>query len=337
MRMYPREFPANRRRKPKRHAERRICEALAVAASQGFVYYEWRRGYEHIELDLAVWIVVLGRFALQVGGGHYLLIDGEWYLKTRNGLVPIETSPLDEAWLAALELHDKIEERAATPYNPYIIPVLVFGDLVPDPVIEGLARRKGVYLVWRTDDLVADLSVIVRGREVSGALSTDRICREVCAVTDGLIRLGEVQEEEEAPARIARPVAKSPAPYGLELIHLRAREVRFQRGIIIGPETNPFAEGPAATGCPGRDPRPARFPCLGCRRNQQHQISKEVIVKRKVVKNDNNNPLSPAEMKACQQFEATSQAGQVLFHPRWPPASPPRTASPSLTRSGASA
>ena len=235
MRMYPREFPANRRKRPKRRAERRIYEALAGSDRQGFVYYEWRRGYEHIELDFAVWIVALGRFALQVKGGHYLLIDGEWHLKTRNGVVPIETSPLDEAWLAALELHDEIEERAATSYNPYVIPVLVFGDMEPDAVIEQLARRKGVYLVWRTDDLVADLSAVVRGREVSGALSTDRICREVCAVTDGLVRLGEAREEE-ARAKAVRPVTKSPAPSGLELIHVRARKVRFRRGIIIGPE-----------------------------------------------------------------------------------------------------
>ena len=234
MRMYPREFPATRRKKPKRRAERRIYEALAGSDRQGFVYYEWRRGYEHIELDFAVWIVGLGRFALQVKGGHYLLIDGEWYLKTRDGPVPIESSPLDEAWLAALELHDDIEERAATPHNPYVIPVLVFADMETNPIIEGLARRKGVYLVWRTDDLVADLSAVVRGREMSGALSTDRIRREVCAVTDGMIRLGEVQEEE-APARAARPVAKSPAPSGPALIHVRAREVCFQRGTITGP------------------------------------------------------------------------------------------------------
>ena len=235
MRMYPREFPANRRRKPKRRAERQIYEALASSDRRGFVYYEWRRCYERIELDFAVWIVGLGRFALQVKGGHYLLIDGEWYLKTRNGLVPIETSPLDEAWLAALELHDEIEERAATPYNPYVIPVLVFGDMEPDPVIEALARRKGVYLVWRTDDLVADLSAIVRGREVPGALSPDRLCREVCAVTDGMIRLGEAREDE-ARAKAVRPVTKSPAPSGLVLIHVRAREVRFRRWTIIGPE-----------------------------------------------------------------------------------------------------
>ena len=235
MRMYPREFPANRRKRSKRRAERQIYEALAGSDRRGFVYYEWRRGYERIELDFAVWGKDLGRLALQVKGGHYLLIDGEWYLKTRNGVVPIETSPLDEAWLAALDLHDEIKERAATPYNPYVIPVLVFSDMEPDPVIEALARRKGVYLVWRTDDLVADLSAIVRGRAVSGALSTDRICREVCAVTDGLIRLGEAGEKE-ARAEAVGPITEFPAPSGLGLIHVRAREVRFRRGIIIGPE-----------------------------------------------------------------------------------------------------
>ena len=36
----------------------------------------------------------------------------------------------------------------------------------------------------------------------------------------------------------------------------------------------------------------------------------------KVVKNDNNNPLSPAELVACQQFEASTKGGQVLFQPQ---------------------
>ena len=35
-----------------------------------------------------------------------------------------------------------------------------------------------------------------------------------------------------------------------------------------------------------------------------------------VVRNNNNNPLSPAEMEACQQFEASTQTGQVLFRPQ---------------------
>ena len=189
-------------------------------------------------MDFAAWIAGLGRFALQVKGGHYLLIEGEWYLTTKEGAKAIDTSPLDEAWLAALELHDDIEERAETPYNPYVIPVLVFGDMEPDPIIEQLARRKGVYLVWCTDDLVADLSAIVQGRGVSSALPMDRICREVCAITDGLIRLDEAgQEEARTPS--VRPITKAPAPSGQGLIHVRAREVRIQREIIISSREPP--------------------------------------------------------------------------------------------------
>ena len=235
MRMYPRTFPATRRKKLKRRTERRIYKALAGSDRQGFVYYEWRRGYGRIELDFAVWIVGLGRFALQVKGGHYLLIGGEWHLKTRDGLVPIEKSPLDEAWLAALDLHDEIEGLAATPYNPYVIPVLALADMEPDPAIKRLARRKGVYLVWRSDDFVADLSAVAHGRGVPDALPMDRIRREVSSVTDGLIQLPEAREEETG-AKTVRPLAKSPAPSGLELIQVRAREVRLRRGVIIGPE-----------------------------------------------------------------------------------------------------
>ena len=36
----------------------------------------------------------------------------------------------------------------------------------------------------------------------------------------------------------------------------------------------------------------------------------------KVVKNDDNNSMSPFEMQVCRQFEASTQAGQVLFHPQ---------------------
>ena len=115
MRMYPRIFPAIRAAMPERGAERRIYEGTGPRASrEGFAYYEWRRGYGRIEVDFAVWIEDVGRFALQVKGGHYLLIDGEWHLRTRRGLKAVDASPLDEAWLGALDLHDDIAELAET-------------------------------------------------------------------------------------------------------------------------------------------------------------------------------------------------------------------------------
>ena len=208
MRMYPREFPPTRRRKPKRQAERRVYEALACSDRQGFCYYEWRRGYECIELDYAVWIEALGRFALQVKGGRYLLIDGEWYLNTRAGLQRVKSCPLDETKLAALDLHDDIKECAQTVYNPYVIPVLMFPDMEPDRAIEQLARRTGVYAIWGVGNLLADLEEIVRSRSVSDTLPAERIAGEVLAVTDGLIRLGKFGKRGVADAT-DRPVSVS--------------------------------------------------------------------------------------------------------------------------------
>ena len=175
MRMYPREFPSGRRRKPKRRAERRVYEALAGSDRRGFCYYEWRRGYGHIELDFAVWIEGLGRFALQVKGGRYLLVDGEWRLKTRDGVRLVESCPLDDTKLAALDLHDDIKELAATHYNPYVIPVLMFPDMAPDGAIKQLAKRTGVYVIWGVRNLMADLAEM--SRQVPSEYGT---CREYC-------------------------------------------------------------------------------------------------------------------------------------------------------------
>ena len=228
MRMYPREFPSGRRRKPKRQAERSVYEALAGSDRQGFVYYEWRRGYERIELDFAVWIEGLGRFALQVKGGRYLLIDGDWRLKTRDGLQPVKSCPLDETKLAALDLHDDIAERAVTSYNPYVIPVLMFPDMEPDRAIERLAKRQGVYVVWGADRLLADLEEIVRSRSVSDGLPMDRIAHEVHGVTDALIRLEEIGEEvsEGACPKKGSPATLTLRVGGRSVIRIRAQKVR---------------------------------------------------------------------------------------------------------------
>ena len=246
MRMYPREFPSGRRKKPKRQAERRTYETLAGSDRQGFVYYEWRKGYERIELDFAVWIEGLGRFALQVKGGRYLLIDGEWYLKTRDGVKLIESCPLDETKLAALDWHDDIKELAETRYNPFVVPVLIFPDMEPDEAIESLARRKGVYVIWGTEHLMTDLEQIVGSRRVSDTLPAERIAGEVLAVTDGLIRLsqagdavaGDGAEGEVSISERGRPGVLRLTVGGTTVLTIRSRAVRCRLGerIRIGRE-----------------------------------------------------------------------------------------------------
>ena len=234
MHMYPREFPPDRRRDPKRRAERRIYEALAGSDRRGFVYYEWRKGYEQIELDYAVWMEGFGRFALQVKGGHYALIDGDWHLRTRDGVKAVRSCPLDEAKLAALDLHDDTKERACTPYNPYVIPVVVFTDTKPDPSIENLARRKGVYVVWGAENLLEDLAEIVLSRRVSDQLPMGRIAREVAAVTDGLIRLAD-SGEEEILGKAGGPIVLTLRAAGRNIVHIRAQEAHLRHGTAIRP------------------------------------------------------------------------------------------------------
>ena len=213
MNIYPREFPPDRRNRPKRRAERRVFEALAGSDRRGFVFYEWRKGYERIELDFAVWIEGLGRFALQVKGGHYLLVDAEWRLKTREGYRPVKSCPLDETKLATLDLHDDIKTGAGAAYNPFVIPVLVFPDMEPNAAIGSLAGRKGVYLVWGTANLVVDLENIVKRRSVKDRLSWDRIADEVRAVTDELIDPGVVTDAARIKPAPDESVSLSPAGF----------------------------------------------------------------------------------------------------------------------------
>ena len=192
-----------------------------------------RRGYERIELDFAVWVEDLGRFALQVKGGQYLIVDGEWHLKTRAGIKHVRSCPLDETKLAALDLHDDIEELAKTIYNPYVIPVLVFPDMESDPAIESLAKRKGVYVIWGTERLMTDLAEIVRSRRVSDTLSMECIGREVYAVTDGLIQLAEAGREETR-AKAVRPMELALSVGGRNVVRFKTGEMHLRVRTIIG-------------------------------------------------------------------------------------------------------
>ncbi len=140
---------------------------------------------------------------------------------------------MDEAWLAALDLHDDIVERAQTAYNPFVIPVLAFPDMEPDAAIESLAKRKGVYLVWGAAKLLADLEAVVRSRSALEALTMGRIAHEVEAVTDGLIRMGAAAGEETGKEP-ARPEVLSLSVGGRNVAQIRAKEMHLRFGTFIG-------------------------------------------------------------------------------------------------------
>ena len=189
MRMYPKDFPPKRRRQPTRRAELRVFNALARSPLAGFAFYEWRRTFDDLELDFAIWLRDHGRAGLQVKGGHYQLANGEFELHTQGRVEPIASSPIDEAWLAALDLHDDIVDKIAPAYDPFVVPVLCFPDMLPDDQIEKLAHRKRVCLLWKCDQPDIRLQEILLAQPVRSVLPTARISREVFGVSDGLIDL----------------------------------------------------------------------------------------------------------------------------------------------------
>ena len=91
----------------------------------------------------------------------------------------------------------------------FVIAVLLFPDMEPDPAIVAEAKRSNVHVLWGTDDLMNRLAAIA-ARKAYYPPNADDIRREVAAVTDGQIAyIGEVQAQPEGPAvpRLEIPAA----------------------------------------------------------------------------------------------------------------------------------
>ena len=181
MQMHPTTFPLDRRNDPKRRAEARVFDEITASQLDGFAYYEWQRGHNAPQLDFALWLLNVGRFGMEVKGGHYFLEKGKWYLKTDNGPQK-KKCPLRKAWDATMSLHDELVD--VLDHEAFFIAVLVFPDMEPDQTITAKAERSNVHVLWGTDGLMDRLEQIAAAREVYNPPDEEDIAREVAAVTD---------------------------------------------------------------------------------------------------------------------------------------------------------
>ena len=104
METHPEMVPPDRRTDPKRRAEARVFDEIQRSRLPGFAHYEWQRDPRSPQLDFAVWLPEVGRFGLQVKGGHYSLQRGKWYLRTGSGSEE-KDSPLQKTWDATMSIH----------------------------------------------------------------------------------------------------------------------------------------------------------------------------------------------------------------------------------------
>ena len=181
MQMHPTTFPPDRRNDPMRRAEARVFDEIKSSGLPGFAYYEWQRDHNAPQLDFALWLLNVGRFGLEVKGGHYFLEKGKWYLKTDKGPQK-KKCPLTKAWNATMSLHDELVD--VLDHEAFFIAVLVFPDMEPDQDIIDRAERSNVHVLWGTDGLMDRLKQIAAAREVFNPPDEEDIESEVAAVTD---------------------------------------------------------------------------------------------------------------------------------------------------------
>ena len=84
---------------------------------------------------------------------------------------------------AAIDLRNEIYRN--TGYKAFIIPVVVFTDMDPDPVIEEYAQRTNVKVIWGAKHLLTDLETAARRVGIDRPPSAKHIRNEVQAVTVG--------------------------------------------------------------------------------------------------------------------------------------------------------
>ena len=151
------QFPESRRQDPKRQAEARVFDALAGLECNGHCLYEFRYRDHGQQVDYALWLHGVGRFAIEVKGGDYEMpAPGEWALTRPDGGRITVPSPVDEAADGTIEMRSAILE--STGFKNFVAAILLFPDMDRDERIERSARRSScVHTVWGLDRLESGL------------------------------------------------------------------------------------------------------------------------------------------------------------------------------------
>ena len=151
------DFPDHRLNDPLRQAELAVYRELAGSEAEGTALYEVRAALNYPELDAVVWLIAVGRYALQVKGGQHRIERGVLYLMMPDGTERRVGSILKECWDSTMALHRWLQERIPDGRSPFMVPVVIFPDMAPDEAIEAWAVQAGVRVLWGSHHLVERL------------------------------------------------------------------------------------------------------------------------------------------------------------------------------------
>ena len=173
-------FPNIQRNDPMRRAELRIYRHLAQSSICGRALYQVRASRQSRELDFLVFLPDGTRIGIEVKGGTYRLVDGEWLLRTPDGWQR-KPNPLIQLREAVEDLMHALETRLGR--RVPIMPVLVFPDMKTGRETEALPNTGGARVMWRTGSFVERLAALAADWSETGSPSGVDIEEEVRAIT----------------------------------------------------------------------------------------------------------------------------------------------------------
>ena len=213
MRITP-PMPEDRHNDPMRQAEIAIYLELEASDVVGEAVYEARPNRSCREVDFFILLEDVARIAMQVKGGQYRIERGVWYLTTPGGEEK-KSTPAKQTWEAALHLHDFLQERIQGNRNPFIVPVLAFPDMEPDPQIEAWAAQSGIHVIFGMERFMERLAELASAARIYFPPTAEEIAEEVALVLPG----------EPAQAPQADPAAAA--------VDLNGRQVIIHRAEVV--------------------------------------------------------------------------------------------------------
>ena len=142
----------------------------------GVALYEPRFGRYQRGLDFAVLAQDIGRFGLEGKGGHYSVRGTSWFLSTPSGQLEVDCPAL-QAWDGSMALRDRIARKQGR--GPFVVAVLVFPDMEPDPTLQRALADSAVHAVFGVDDLTGQLAGLTK---IEQRPTTADIQREVALI-----------------------------------------------------------------------------------------------------------------------------------------------------------
>ena len=163
---------------PMRRAEQIIYNILEESEIPGRALYEARVLPHGKQIDFAIWLEGIGRFAVEVKGGRYVIDPetGEWYLLTDGGRFR-KDSPAFQAWRAAKSVPDIIKQRLHR--GVYIIAVVAFPNMEHDQVVVDAAARNHVDVIFGTDRWVNQLVELAGPHRIKLPPTAEQIEEEI--------------------------------------------------------------------------------------------------------------------------------------------------------------